>query len=125
MVLGGVLPNTLVSVRPARDGRGQTSLGNVLGSNTFDLLVVIPVGVLIVGAVPVNFSTASRCWACSRRDGVAVRSPPDRPLAVDRRRPSGSTGGSIHRNRRPRRATGTGDRTMGKRLCPAGETPER
>jgi len=47
-----------VSVRTAREGRGGTSLGNVLGSNTFDLLVAIPVGVLIVGSVDVNFSTA-------------------------------------------------------------------
>lgn len=52
------LPDTLVSVRAARSGDGTTSLGNVLGSNTFDLLVVIPVGVLIVGTVPVNFATA-------------------------------------------------------------------
>ncbi|WP_435097961.1 sodium:calcium antiporter [Halorubrum sp. N11] len=52
------LPDALVSVRTAREGRGGTSLGNVLGSNTFDLLVAIPVGVLIVGSVNVNFSTA-------------------------------------------------------------------
>ncbi|MFB6081811.1 MAG: sodium:calcium antiporter [Halanaeroarchaeum sp.] len=52
------LPDTLVSVRSARDDRGATSLGNVLGSNTFDLLVAIPVGVLIVGAVPVDFAVA-------------------------------------------------------------------
>jgi len=47
-----------VSVRTARAGRGLTSLGNVLGSNTFDLLVAIPVGVLIAGAVAVNFAVA-------------------------------------------------------------------
>jgi len=52
------LPDTLVSVRSARDDRGATSLGNVLGSNTFDLLVVIPVGVLLVGSVPVDFAVA-------------------------------------------------------------------
>ncbi|OYR64284.1 sodium:calcium antiporter [Halorubrum ezzemoulense] len=52
------LPDTLVSVRTARENRGTTSLGNVLGSNTFDLLVAIPLGVLIVGEVAVNFSTA-------------------------------------------------------------------
>ncbi|MDZ7730007.1 MAG: hypothetical protein U5K37_01860 [Natrialbaceae archaeon] len=52
------LPDAFVSVRTAREGRGGTSLGNVLGSNTFDLLVVIPVGVLIVGTVTVNFATA-------------------------------------------------------------------
>jgi len=53
------LPDTLVSVRAARDGRGITSLGNVLGSNTFDLLVAIPLGVLIAGSAPVNFAVAA------------------------------------------------------------------
>ena len=52
------LPDTLVSVRAARDGRGVTSLANVLGSNTFDLLVAIPVGVLIVGVWTVDFAMA-------------------------------------------------------------------
>ena len=52
------LPDTLVSVRSARADKGATSLGNVLGSNTFDLLVAIPVGVLIVGSVPVDFAVA-------------------------------------------------------------------
>jgi cation:H+ antiporter len=36
------LPDALVSVRAARDDRGVASLANVLGSNTFDLLVAIP-----------------------------------------------------------------------------------
>ena len=52
------LPDTLVSVRSARAGKHVTSLGNVLGSNTFDLLVAIPVGVLIVGSAPVDFAVA-------------------------------------------------------------------
>lgn len=52
------LPDTLVSVRAARAGKGVTSLGNVLGSNTFDLLVAIPLGILIVGNAPVNFAVA-------------------------------------------------------------------
>ena len=52
------LPDTLVSVRAARVGNGATSLGNVFGSNTFDLLVAIPIGVLIVGSAPVNFAVA-------------------------------------------------------------------
>ncbi|KAB1190594.1 sodium:calcium antiporter [Haloferax sp. MBLA0076] len=52
------LPDMIVSVRSAQDNRGATSLGNVLGSNTFDLLVAIPVGVLIVGSVPVDFAVA-------------------------------------------------------------------
>ncbi len=52
------LPDALVSVRAAKGGASVTSLGNVLGSNTFDLLVAIPVGVLIVGRVPINFAAA-------------------------------------------------------------------
>ncbi|GCF13182.1 sodium:calcium antiporter [Haloarcula mannanilytica] len=52
------LPDTLVSVRAARDDRGLTSLANVLGSNTFDLLVAIPLGVLIAGAWTVDFAMA-------------------------------------------------------------------
>ncbi|MXR51488.1 sodium:calcium antiporter [Halovenus sp. WSH3] len=52
------LPDALVSVRAARDDRGVASIASVLGSNTFDLLVAIPVGVLIVGSTPVNFAMA-------------------------------------------------------------------
>jgi len=52
------LPDTLVSVRAAREGRGLTSLGNVLGSNSFDLLVAIPIGVLLIGTVSINFAVA-------------------------------------------------------------------
>ncbi|SEO21299.1 cation:H+ antiporter [Halogranum amylolyticum] len=52
------LPDLLVSVRSAQDGNSVTSLGNVLGSNTFDLLVAIPLGVLIAGSTAVNFSAA-------------------------------------------------------------------
>jgi cation:H+ antiporter len=52
------LPDALVSVRAARDDRGVASLANVLGSNTFDLLVAIPVGVLILGDASFNFAMA-------------------------------------------------------------------
>ncbi|AGN02545.1 Na+/Ca2+-antiporter [Salinarchaeum sp. Harcht-Bsk1] len=52
------LPDTLVSVRSASGGNGTTSLGNVLGSNTFDLLVAIPVGVVLVGSLTINFAVA-------------------------------------------------------------------
>lgn len=59
-VIAGVtsLPDTLVSVRSAKDDRGVASLGNVLGSNTFDLLVAIPIGVLIVGRASIDFEMA-------------------------------------------------------------------
>ncbi len=53
------LPDALVSVRAARSGGAVTSLGNVLGSNTFDLLVAIPVGVLIAGTAQVSFAVAA------------------------------------------------------------------
>ena len=52
------LPDSLVSVRAARKDKGITSLGNVLGSNTFDLLVAVPLGVLIVGSAPIDFAVA-------------------------------------------------------------------
>ncbi len=52
------LPDLLVSIKSAQSGKDVTSLGNVLGSNTFDLLVAIPVGVLIIGNAPVNFAVA-------------------------------------------------------------------
>ena len=51
------------SVPDARQGRAVTSLGNVLGSNIFDLLVCIPAGVLIAGAAVVNYSVAAPMMA--------------------------------------------------------------
>ncbi|WP_158855643.1 sodium:calcium antiporter [Halorhabdus sp. CUG00001] len=52
------LPDSLVSVRAARANRPVASLANVLGSNTFDLLVAIPVGVLLVGEETIDFAMA-------------------------------------------------------------------
>jgi len=57
------LPDALVSVRAARDDRGVASLANVLGSNTFDLLVAIPVGVLILGGATFDFAMAVPMFA--------------------------------------------------------------
>lgn len=53
------LPDAFVSVRAARQGEGVISLANVLGSNIFDLLIAIPLGVLIAGAAPINFALAA------------------------------------------------------------------
>jgi cation:H+ antiporter len=50
------IPDTLISVRASREGRSESSISNVLGSNVFDLLVAVPLGVLIAGAVTVNFT---------------------------------------------------------------------
>ncbi len=55
---GTSLPDMFVSVRAARSGYGTVSLTNVLGSNVFDLLVAVPLGILIAGASTVNFSAA-------------------------------------------------------------------
>ncbi len=52
------LPDAFVSVRMAQKGKGVESISNVLGSNIFDLLVAIPVGVLIAGSAVVHFKIA-------------------------------------------------------------------
>lgn len=56
---GTSLPDMFVSVRAARGGRGTVSLANVLGSNIFDLLIAVPLGILIAGASTVNFTAAA------------------------------------------------------------------
>ncbi|WP_280547497.1 sodium:calcium antiporter [Halomonas sp. 11-S5] len=60
---GTSVPDAFVSIRAARHGRGITSIANVLGSNTFDLLVAIPTGVLIAGTAVINFSIAAPMMA--------------------------------------------------------------
>jgi cation:H+ antiporter len=55
---GTSLPDAFVSVSAAKKNDDITSLTNVLGSNTFNLLVAIPVGILIAGSVEINFLTA-------------------------------------------------------------------
>jgi cation:H+ antiporter len=55
---GTSLPDAFVSVNAAKKDDDITSLTNVLGSNTFNLLVAIPVGVLIAGSAEINFLTA-------------------------------------------------------------------
>lgn len=50
------VPDTFVSVRASVLGRTESSLSNVLGSNVFDLLVAVPAGVMITGAIAVNFT---------------------------------------------------------------------
>jgi cation:H+ antiporter len=55
---GTSLPDAFVSVRAAKKGDSVTSLTNVLGSNIFNLLVAIPVGVLLAGSATINFLVA-------------------------------------------------------------------
>lgn len=56
---GTSIPDAFVSIKKAQKGDPITSMANVLGSNIFDLLVCIPVGVLIAGAAIINFSVAA------------------------------------------------------------------
>ena len=60
---GTSIPDAFVSIRAARQGRGVTSIANVFGSNTFDLLVCIPAGVLIAGTAVIDFSLAAPMMA--------------------------------------------------------------
>jgi cation:H+ antiporter len=50
------IPDTFVSVRAATEGRIESSLSNVLGSNVFDLLVAVPAAVIVAGAITINFT---------------------------------------------------------------------
>lgn len=52
------VPDALISINLARKGEGVVSLGNVLGSNIFDLLIAVPAGVLIAGSVAFQFDIA-------------------------------------------------------------------
>ncbi|WP_115865595.1 sodium:calcium antiporter [Halorussus litoreus] len=52
------LPDAFVSINAAKNDESVTSLTNVLGSNTFNLLVAIPVGVILGGSATVNFLVA-------------------------------------------------------------------
>ena len=56
---GTSLPDAFVSVRAAQKDEGTVSMANVLGSNIFDLLVAVPVGILIAGATPVDYAVAA------------------------------------------------------------------
>ena len=58
------LPDTLVSVQAAGSNQDVASIANVVGSNTFDLLVVIPVGVLLTGTATVDFSLTAPMMGC-------------------------------------------------------------
>ncbi len=52
------LPDAFVSIKLARDNDHIASLSNVLGSNVFDLLVAIPLGVILAGGTIISFSAA-------------------------------------------------------------------
>ncbi|MEH6517856.1 MAG: sodium:calcium antiporter [Halioglobus sp.] len=49
------IPDLFVSIKAAQRKLSTASLTNAFGSNTFDLLVVLPVGVIVAGAVGFNY----------------------------------------------------------------------
>lgn len=51
------LPDAFVSIKQADNENHSASIANVMGSNIFDLLVVLGTGVLLSGAVTVNLLT--------------------------------------------------------------------
>jgi cation:H+ antiporter len=57
------IPDLFVSVRAARKSEGTVSLANVLGSNIFDLLIAVPVGVLIAGSTTIHYAAAAPMMA--------------------------------------------------------------
>ena len=60
VIAGGTsIADAFVSIRAAREGKTVTSLANTLGSNTFDLLIAIPIGIMIAGSAVINFSRAA------------------------------------------------------------------
>ena len=58
------VPDTFVSVRASMLGRAESSLSNVFGSNVFDLLVAVPLGVMVTGAIVVNFTQIFPMMVC-------------------------------------------------------------
>lgn len=57
------IPDALISIRMAKQGKGIPSLSNVLGSNIFDLLIAVPAGVLIAGSTLIDFNIAAPMMA--------------------------------------------------------------
>ncbi|WP_306056355.1 sodium:calcium antiporter [Natronococcus wangiae] len=53
---GSSVPDAFVSIVAARADRPSVSLANVLGSNIFDLLVAVPIGVLVAGSLAITFA---------------------------------------------------------------------
>jgi cation:H+ antiporter len=59
LAVGTSIPDAFVSAKLSKNGEGVAAIANVLGSNTFDLLVVIPTGVLIAGTAAIDFTIAA------------------------------------------------------------------
>jgi cation:H+ antiporter len=51
-------PDLLVGIRMGEDDERKAAISNVFGTNTFNLLVVLPIGAIIAGGVSLGFLTA-------------------------------------------------------------------
>lgn len=60
---GTSLPDMFISIKAARKGESSSSLANVFGSNTFDLLICVPIGVLIAGATVIDLAQGAPMMA--------------------------------------------------------------
>lgn len=61
---GTSLPDMFISIKAARKGESSSSLANVFGSNTFDLLICVPIGVLIAGVTVIDLAQGAPMMAC-------------------------------------------------------------
>jgi cation:H+ antiporter len=61
---GTSLPDLFISVKASRAGKDIASLSNVLGSNTFDLLIAVPLGIFLAGPTIINFTRAAPMMGC-------------------------------------------------------------
>jgi cation:H+ antiporter len=84
------VPDLFMSIKAARRTIGVSSIANAVGSNIFDLLVVLPAGVIAAGTVTINFprilpmlaflvfatvavlALARRGFELSNRDGIVL-----------------------------------------------------
>lgn len=51
-------PDLLVGVKMGRDGDRKAAVANVFGTNTFNLVAALPVGVILAGGVSIGFLTS-------------------------------------------------------------------
>jgi cation:H+ antiporter len=51
-------PDLLVGVKMGRDGDRRAAVANVFGTNTFNLVAALPIGVILAGGVSIGFLTA-------------------------------------------------------------------
>ena len=59
MAIGTSLPELATSIQAARKGHGQMAIGNVIGSNIFNVLCIIGISSMVI---PLPVAEATMCW---------------------------------------------------------------